>query len=146
MKTNKIQVKRFHSCFYVEVYEVAASDHNGNIPFHKLVGRLDNSAVSAAGAKLAFKSNEEIGVQIKIIPLDEVIQETEYVLVIKIDVEGWEYYVLKGESKILSRKKGRRVTGVSEPNEAKISQARKRQGDMQYAGMKAQFDALVASR
>ncbi|KAF3648341.1 hypothetical protein FXO38_18205 [Capsicum annuum] len=41
---------------------------------------------------------------------------------------------------------GQRVTGVSEPNEAKVSQARKRQGDMQYAGMKAQFDALLASR
>ncbi|PHT44970.1 hypothetical protein CQW23_14128 [Capsicum baccatum] len=74
----------------VEVYEVAASDHNGNIPFHKLVGMLDNSAVSATGAKLAFKSNKEIGVQIKTIPLDKVIQETKRVLLIKIDVQGWE--------------------------------------------------------
>ncbi|KAF3643550.1 putative pyruvate dehydrogenase E1 component subunit alpha-3, chloroplastic-like [Capsicum annuum] len=90
----------------VEVYEAAVSDHNGNITFHKLVGRLDNSAVSATGAKLAFKSNEEIEVQVKTIPLDEVIQETERVLLIKIDVQGWEYHVLKGASKILSRKKG----------------------------------------
>ncbi|XP_049379626.1 uncharacterized protein LOC125875238 [Solanum stenotomum] len=90
----------------VEVYEAAASDHNGNITFHKLVGRLDNSAVSATGAKLAFKSNEEIVVQVKTIPLDEVIQETERVLLIKIDVQGWEYHVLKGASKLLSRKKG----------------------------------------
>ncbi|CAN4094580.1 unnamed protein product [Withania somnifera] len=90
----------------VEVYEAAASDHNGNITLHKLVGRLDNSAVSATGAKLAFKSNEEIEVQVKTIPLDEVIQETEHVLLIKIDVQGWEYHVLKGASKLLSRKKG----------------------------------------
>lgn len=72
----------------------------------QLVGRLDNSAVSATGAKLAFKSNEEIEVQVKTIPLDEVIQETERVLLIKIDVQGWEYHVLKGASKLLSRKKG----------------------------------------
>lgn len=90
----------------VEVYDAAASDHNGNITFHKLVGRLDNSAVSATGAKLAFKSNEEIEVQVKTIPLDEVIQETERVLLIKIDVQGWEYHVFKGASKLLSRKKG----------------------------------------
>ncbi|KAF3620702.1 hypothetical protein FXO38_32219 [Capsicum annuum] len=72
----------------------------------QLVGRFDNSAVLATGSKLAFKSNEEIGVQIKTIPLDEVIQETERVLLIKRDVQGWEYHVLKGASNILSRKKG----------------------------------------
>lgn len=71
----------------------------------QLVGRLDNSAVSATGAKLAFKSNEEIEVQVKTIPLDEVVQE-EPVLLLKIDVQGWEYHVLKGASKLLSRKKG----------------------------------------
>lgn len=70
-----------------------------------MVGRLDNSAVSAIGAKLAFKSNEEIEVQVKTIPLDEIIQE-EPVLLLKIDVQGWEYHVLKGASKLLSRKKG----------------------------------------
>ncbi|CAN1342233.1 hypothetical protein LINPERPRIM_LOCUS39399 [Linum perenne] len=39
------------------VFEAAASDRVGNITFYKLVGRLDNSAISASGAKLAFKSN-----------------------------------------------------------------------------------------
>ncbi|GAA0171081.1 methyltransferase [Lithospermum erythrorhizon] len=90
----------------IQVFEAAASDHMGNITFHKLVGRLDNSAVSATGAKLAFKSNEEIAVQVKTIPLDEVIGEEEPVLLLKIDVQGWEYHVLKGASKLLSRKKG----------------------------------------
>lgn len=70
----------------------------------QLVGRLDNSAVSATGAKLAFKSNEEIAVQVKSIPLDEVIPDSERVLLIKIDVQGWEYHVLKGAKKLLSRK------------------------------------------
>ncbi|CAN1825325.1 hypothetical protein LINPERHAP1_LOCUS31131 [Linum perenne] len=46
------------------VFEAAASDHVGNITFYKLVGRLDNSAISASGAKLAFKSNEEVAVQV----------------------------------------------------------------------------------
>lgn len=89
---------------FVTVFEAAASDHLGSITFHKLVGRLDNSAVSAAGAKLAFKSNEEIAVQVKTIPLDEVIPDSEPVLMLKIDVQGWEYHVLKGAKKLLSRK------------------------------------------
>ncbi|KAK3210909.1 hypothetical protein Dsin_015615 [Dipteronia sinensis] len=90
----------------VTVFEAAVSDRIGNITFHKLVGRLDNSAVSATGAKLAFKSNEEIALQVRSIPLDEVIPESEPVLLLKIDVQGWEYHVLKGASKLLSRKKG----------------------------------------
>ncbi|PKI75746.1 hypothetical protein CRG98_003889 [Punica granatum] len=89
---------------FVTVFEAAASDELGNITFHKLVGRLDNSAVSAVGAKLAFKSNEEIELQVRTIPLDEVIPESEKVVVIKIDVQGWELHVLKGASRILSRK------------------------------------------
>ncbi|KAF4385125.1 uncharacterized protein LOC115725307 [Cannabis sativa] len=88
----------------VTVFEAATSDHLGNITFHKLVGRLDNSAVSATGAKLAFKSNEEIALQVRSVPLDEVIPESEPVLLLKIDVQGWEYHVLKGASKLLSRK------------------------------------------
>ncbi|KAK9706161.1 hypothetical protein RND81_07G107900 [Saponaria officinalis] len=88
----------------VTVFDAAASDHLGNITFHKLVGRLDNSAVSATGAKLAFKSNEEIAVQVKTIPLDDVIPESKPVLLLKIDVQGWEYHVLKGAKKLLSRK------------------------------------------
>lgn len=69
-----------------------------------MVGRLDNSAVSASGAKLAFKSNEEVALQVRTIPLDELISESEPVLLIKIDVQGWEYHVLKGAKKLLSRK------------------------------------------
>lgn len=70
----------------------------------QLVGRLDNSAVSATGAKLAFQSNEEVALPVKSVPLDEVIPESEQVLLLKIDVQGWEYHVLKGASKLLSRK------------------------------------------
>lgn len=91
---------------FVTVFEAAASDRIGNITFHKLVGRLDNSAISAEGAKMAFKSNEEVALQVRTIPLDELIPETEPVLLLKIDVQGWEYHVLKGASKLLSRKKG----------------------------------------
>ncbi|KAK7264934.1 hypothetical protein RJT34_32547 [Clitoria ternatea] len=88
----------------VTLFEAAASDSLGNITVHKLVGRLDNSAVSATGAKLAFKSNEEIAFQVRTVPLDEVIPESECVLLLKIDVQGWEYHVLRGASKLLSRK------------------------------------------
>nr|CAD1829349.1 unnamed protein product [Ananas comosus var. bracteatus] len=89
----------------VTVYAAAASDRIGNITFHKLVGRLDNSAISATGAKLAFKSNEEIAIEVPTIPLDEVIPDSERVLLIKIDVQGWEYHVLRGASRLLSRRK-----------------------------------------
>ncbi|PNT62592.1 uncharacterized protein LOC100822774 [Brachypodium distachyon] len=88
------------------VYHAAASDRLGNITMHKVIGRLDNSAISATGAKLAFKSNEEIAVEVATIPLDEVISDTERVVMIKIDVQGWEYHVLRGASKLLSRRKG----------------------------------------
>ncbi|XP_061345254.1 uncharacterized protein LOC133291089 [Gastrolobium bilobum] len=88
----------------VTVFEAAASDRLGNITVHKLVGRLDNSAVSATGAKMAFKSNEEIAFQVSTVPLDTVIPKSERVLLLKIDVQGWEYHVLKGASKLLSRK------------------------------------------
>lgn len=71
----------------------------------QLVGRLDNSAVSATGAKLAFKSNEEVALQVRSIPLDDVLLESESVLLLKIDVQGWEYHVLKGAKKLLSRQK-----------------------------------------
>ncbi|KAF5741986.1 hypothetical protein HS088_TW09G00025 [Tripterygium wilfordii] len=75
------------------------------ISLQQLVGRLDNSAGSATGAKLAFKSNEEVAVQVRTIPLDDVVPESEPVLLLKIDVQGWEYHVLKGAKKLLSRKK-----------------------------------------
>lgn len=87
----------------VTVFPAVASDRIGNISFHKLVGRLDNSAVSATGARLAFKSNEEITVEVPSIPLDQVIPDSQSVLLVKIDVQGWEYHVLKGASKLLSR-------------------------------------------
>jgi hypothetical protein len=48
------------------------------------------SAVSASSAKLAFKSNEEIAVQARTLPHDELIQNSEPVLLLKIDVQGWE--------------------------------------------------------
>ncbi|KAL2929533.1 Alpha-1-syntrophin [Bienertia sinuspersici] len=89
---------------FVTVFDAAASDHFGSITFHKLVGLLDNNAIFAAGAKLAFKSNEEIAVEVKTIPLDEVIPDSEPVLLLKIDVQGLEYHVLKGAKRLLSRK------------------------------------------
>ncbi|CAA6667526.1 unnamed protein product [Spirodela intermedia] len=88
----------------VTVFAAAASDHRGNITFHKLVGRLDNSAVSAAGARLAFKSNEEVAVEVAAVPLDEVVPATERVALLKIDVQGWELHVLRGAERLLSRK------------------------------------------
>ncbi|KAF5459153.1 hypothetical protein F2P56_023133 [Juglans regia] len=106
----------------VTVFEAATSDRTGNITFHKLVGRLDNSAVSATGAKMAFKSNEEIALEVRSIPLNEVIPESEPVLLIKVDVQGWEYHVLKGASKLLMRK-GREAPYLIYEEDEKLLQA-----------------------
>lgn len=101
----------------VTVFEAAASDHIGNITFYKLVGRLDNSAISATGANLAFKSNKEVAVQVRTIPLDDIIPDTEPVVLLKIDVQGWEYHVLRGASKLLSRDKGEAPYVIYEEDE-----------------------------
>ncbi|CAI9260810.1 unnamed protein product [Lactuca saligna] len=123
----------------VNVFEAATSDQIGNITFHKLVGRLDNSAVSATGAKMAFKSNEEIEMKVRSIPLDKVIPENEHVLLLKIDVQGWEYHVLKGAKKLLSRKKGEAPYLIYEEDERLLQasnssskEIRKFLGDLGY--------------
>ena len=67
------------------------------------MGRLDNSAVSASGAKLAFKSNDVVPITIQSVTLDSMIPPSMPVLLLKIDVQGWEYHVLKGASELLSR-------------------------------------------
>eukprot|EP00249_Psilotum_nudum_P010349 c22486_g2_i1 orf=240-1298(+) len=87
----------------VKIHHAAVSDSPGNITIHKVVGRLDNSAVSAAGANLAFKLNEVIPVSVRAVSLDSVLPMTTSVLLLKIDVQGWEYHVLKGATKLLSR-------------------------------------------
>lgn len=69
-----------------------------------MVGRLDNSAVSASGAKLAFKSNEAIKLQVRTVPLDLVIPENERVLLIKIDVQGLGVTCIKRGEKVAIEK------------------------------------------
>eukprot|EP00250_Pteridium_aquilinum_P012064 c20489_g1_i1 orf=500-1528(-) len=87
----------------VQLYHLAVSNSPGHITMHKVVGRLDNSAVSATGATLAFKANEVIPVTIKSVTLDSMLPPSSPVLLLKIDVQGWEYHVLKGATKLLSR-------------------------------------------
>jgi len=90
----------------VSFYHAAVSDVPGNLTMHKVVGRLDNSAVSVTGAKLAFKSNEIVPVSVRAITLDTIISDSDPVILLKIDVQGWEYHVLKGASHLLSRVPG----------------------------------------
>lgn len=87
----------------VQLYHLAVSNSPGYITMHKVVGRLDNSAVSATGAKLAFKANKVVPITIKSVTLDSMLPPSTHVVLLKIDVQGWEYNVLKGASKLLSR-------------------------------------------
>lgn len=87
----------------VNLYHLAVSDSPGSITMHKVVGRLDNSAVSATGANLAFKSNEVVPIEIRSVSLDSLLPSSSSVLLLKVDVQGWEYHVLKGASNLLSK-------------------------------------------
>lgn len=87
----------------VKLFHYAVSDSHGSITMHKVVGRLDNSAVSATGAKLAFKSSEVVPINISTVALDSLLPSSVSVLLLKVDVQGWEYHVLKGASKLLSK-------------------------------------------
>lgn len=69
----------------------------------QVVGRLDNSAISAKGASLAFKKKEIAPVVVETVTLDSVVPANESVLLLKIDVQGWEYHVLQGAVRILDR-------------------------------------------
>lgn len=110
---------------------------------YQLVGRLDNSAISATGAKMAFKSNEEIAVQVKTIPLDEVIRESERVLIVKIDVQGWEYHVLKGATKLLSRKKSEAPYLIYEEDERLLQASNSSAGEIREFLRKMGYDHCI---
>ncbi|EFJ14528.1 hypothetical protein SELMODRAFT_120129 [Selaginella moellendorffii] len=87
----------------VKLFHAAVSDTPGSITLHKVIGRLDNSAVSLSGAKLAFKSNRVVPFTVATLTLDSVIPDEMRVSLLKVDVQGWEYHVLKGAERLLSR-------------------------------------------
>lgn len=69
----------------------------------QVLGRLDNSAVSAKAATLAFPSNKVVPVNVQSTTLDSVVPRHEPILLLKIDVQGHEFQVLKGAINLLSR-------------------------------------------
>jgi len=71
----------------------------------KDTGRIyDNWNINRGAASMFNPSNEEVtSYKIDIAPLDTIIDDSNKIKAIKIDVEGFEYEVLKGSKKILSR-------------------------------------------
>ena len=61
--------------------------------------------MSAEGAKMTFTENEEVEMKVETVRVDEVVGKQKVVL-IKIDVQGWELHVLRGAEKVLAREKG----------------------------------------
>jgi hypothetical protein len=72
-------------------------------PFcEQVVGRLDNSAVSAEAAVVAFPFNKVVAVTVPCTTVDSVAPEAA-VAMLKVDVHGHEYRVLRGATQLLSR-------------------------------------------
>jgi hypothetical protein len=72
-------------------------------PFcEQVVGRLDNSAVSAEAAVVAFPFNKVVAVTVPCTTVDSVAPEAA-VAMLKVDVQGHEYRVLRGATQLLSR-------------------------------------------
>ena len=68
----------------------------------QVLGRLDNSAVSAEAAVAAFSSNEVVAVTVPCTTVDSLVHEAA-VAMLKVDVQGYEYRVLRGATRLLGR-------------------------------------------
>ena len=60
-----------------------------------MVGRLGNSAVSATRAKFAFKWSEFVPVSVRSITVETATDQSEPILLLKIDVQGWESPIIE---------------------------------------------------
>lgn len=67
-----------------------------------MLGQLDNSAASAEAATAAFPSNEVVAVTVPCTTVDFLVREAAVVM-LKVDVQGHEYRVLRGATRLLAR-------------------------------------------
>ncbi|KAG0578424.1 hypothetical protein KC19_4G021600 [Ceratodon purpureus] len=87
----------------VKLFHAALSDMpHANLTLHKVLGRLDNSAVSAESAVAAFPSNKVEAVTVPCTTVDLLVHEAAVVM-LKVDVQGHEYRVLRGATQLLAR-------------------------------------------
>ncbi len=78
----------------VKIFNIALSDNDGEILFHLL---NENSSLSSLR-----KINKSTIIKVKSLKIDSVISQFDilYPTILKIDVEGYEYFVLKGFSRL----------------------------------------------
>lgn len=83
----------------VNIYPYALSDRNGESKFHLVKNALAYSGINRRSYKVKNPEIEEISVQVK--TLDEIIPTNKSIQLVKIDVEGGEFGVLKGAKNLL---------------------------------------------
>jgi FkbM family methyltransferase len=92
--------KRLNNCNNLELYELAAGEVNGEIEFLLNTANSGGSKRMPLVRKIKYFHDKPEVVKVKLKVLDEVLHES--VDLILMDIEGSEYFALKGMAKLLS--------------------------------------------
>ena len=83
----------------IQIVEKAASDHEGEVRFARPIARAANATMLADEEAVLVDAE---AITVPMTTLDTVLAPGQRVDVIKIDVEGWEFNVLRGATRVLS--------------------------------------------
>ena len=86
----------------IDTYECAIGDTNGYAPIYLMKQRNLNTLRDVAGTeKEAYLARKT---EVRVMTLDEFIRDKRYPSLVRMDVEGYEYQVIKGMKNILAQK------------------------------------------
>lgn len=95
--------KRLNDCNNLELYELAAGEADGEIEFLLNTANSGGSKRMPSVRKINYFYDSPEVVKVKLRPLDDVLNDP--VDLILMDIEGSEYFALKGMAKLLSSAK-----------------------------------------